>query len=112
MDLVFSQLFGSLSLVQPLQGAVVAFIQAPVTDCRCPHGIHFIQDNPQGPDGPFQHRGVGDIKPEAGFAQDASCHCRFLPSFFSQVNISPAGEAVFKVPGGLPMAHENDLMHD
>jgi hypothetical protein len=36
--------------------------------------------------------------------------CLFL-TFIGQVNISPASEAIFAIPGGFTMAHEDNLVH-
>ena len=62
LDLGLSVLGGCLCLVEAGQTAVVALIQAPGPVDRQPHLVNAVQDVPQGPDGPLQHRGVAHVK--------------------------------------------------
>lgn len=53
---------GSFGLVEPGEASVVAFVKTPGTMNRQPHLVNAVQDQPECPDGPFQHRRVADIK--------------------------------------------------
>jgi hypothetical protein len=109
--LLVAVLGGGFALVQALQGAVVALVQAPVVLDRQPHHVHLVQRQPQRADGALEHRGVGQVEGEAGFAQLPAGAWLRLDAFFGQVDVGPAGEAVFQVPGGFAVAHEYDFVH-
>src|SRR5688572_15735284 len=51
--LVLPKFFSCLSLVQPLQGTIMALIQLPGTNDRQPVPVHFILNNAQRFDGTF-----------------------------------------------------------
>lgn len=57
---------GCLGLVQASQASVVSLVESPGPVNRHPHLVNAIQNQPQCPDGPFQHRGVANVKLEAG----------------------------------------------
>ncbi len=85
----------------------MAFVQAPVEGHRQPHPIHLVERQPERADGPFQDRGVGNIEIEAGRSQGAPGLARFDDALFGQVDIDPAGKAVFLIPGGFAVAQQN-----
>jgi len=62
VHLLFAVARRGLCLVEPLQGAVVALVQAPGAVDRYPHQVHLVHDNPQRPDRPFEHRRISDVK--------------------------------------------------
>ena len=64
-DLFVPILGGGLGLVQALQGAVVPLVQPPVAHDRQPHQIEVVEDDPQGADGAFEERRVGDVEGQA-----------------------------------------------
>jgi hypothetical protein len=61
-DLVFSELLGSLALVEPLQGAVVALVETPRVLDREIHQVHLVEDDPERPDCPAEHGRVAEIE--------------------------------------------------
>lgn len=56
-DLFLAELEGCLGFVESLQGAIVPFIQPPVSLDGNPHAIHFVEDEPPETECPGQHRG-------------------------------------------------------
>jgi len=62
LDLGLSVLGSRLCLVEPGQTPVVALVEAPGPVDRQPHLVNAVKDEPQGPDGPLQRRGVAHIK--------------------------------------------------
>jgi len=111
VSLRHSELRGHFGLVQPLQRAVVALVQAPGVVHRDPHQVHLLECEPERLDGAFQHRSVRAIEDEAGLLEDFSGALRFLRTASGEVHVGPAGEPVFHVPDRLTVAQQNDLMH-
>ena len=68
---------GGLGLVESLQGAVVTFIELPGAFDRQPHPVEFVEDDPQRPDRPFQHRRIGLVEREIEFAEQPAAEMRF-----------------------------------
>ena len=102
---------GGFGLVEALQGAIMAFVEAPVDGGGQPHAVHFVEGQPEGADGAFEHRGIGDIEFEAGLFEHAAGFACFGSAFFSQVDVHPAGEAVFLVPGGFTVTEQYEFVH-
>ena len=89
----------------------MALIQPPAVYHRQPGAIHLVQGMPQGAGGAFQDAGVGQVKVIAiGFQQLSSCFC-LLYTGVGEVDVGPAGKAVFKVPGRFAVADEHKLVH-
>ena len=109
--LLVAVLPGGLSLVQTLQGPVVALVEAPVVDDRQPLAVQFIQGVPQGVDGALEHAGVAEVELIAFCFQQPACVLGLLHAGGGQVDIGPAGEAVVEVPGGFAVADENEFVH-
>jgi hypothetical protein len=66
---------------------------------------------PQRPGGALEHAGVGQVKVVAlGLEQPPGVAC-LGHAGVGQVHIGPAGEAVFKVPGGFAVADEDEFVH-
>ena len=78
---------------------------------RQPHQVHFVERQPQRADRALQHRSVGQVEAESGFAQQLAGLARFRFALGGQVDVGPAGEAVVEVPGGFAVAHENNFVH-
>ncbi len=109
--LLVAVLLGHVGLVQALQGAVVALVEAPVFVHRQPGAVHLVERVPQGVDGALEHAGVGDVEVVAlGLEQLAGRH-GLRDAGGGQVNIGPAGEAVFQVPGGFAVANQDEFVH-
>ena len=55
-------LLGRLGLVQALQSAVMALVQAPAMHHRQPGAVHFVQAMPQRAGGALEYAGVGQVE--------------------------------------------------
>ncbi len=95
-----------LGLVQALQAAVVALIEAPGLVHRQPVLLQLGQRTLQGVDGALQYGGMGDVELQAFLAHQATGGGRFATPLLGQVNIDPTGEAVVQVPLALAMAQQ------
>ncbi|MNT13705.1 hypothetical protein D3C72_1486850 [compost metagenome] len=102
---------GRLALVQALQGAIVALVQAPVVLDRQIHHVHLVERQPQGADGALQDGSVGHVERKTFLLEDLAGGLGFVDALFRQIDVGPAGEAVIEVPGGLAVTHENDFVH-
>ncbi|KAG1249599.1 hypothetical protein G6F65_019075 [Rhizopus arrhizus] len=109
--LLVAVLGGGFSLVQALQGAVVALVQAPVHAHRGVHGVHGVQRDPQGTDGALEQRRIGQIEGVTLFLQQFAGLAGLFAAGFGQVDVRPAGEAVFQIPLAFAVAHQNKFMH-
>ena len=109
--LLVAVLLGHVGLVQALQRAVVALVQAPVVLHRQPGAVHHIERMPQRPDGALQHRGHGEVELVAGLLEQAPRLARLRHAGVGQRHIGPAGEAVLEVPGRFAVADEDELVH-
>ena len=110
-NLFLAELRGHFGLVQPLKRAIVAFVQSPRMAHRDPHQVHRLQREPQRLDGALQHRGVGAIEGEACLLEHLAGPLCFLDATLREVNVGPAGEAVFHVPDRFTVAQQNDFVH-
>ena len=109
--LLVAVLLGRFGLVQALQRAVVALVQAPVLHRGQPQALHLIERQVQGADGAPQHAGAGQVELVTLGLQQAAGLARLLDAGGRQIDIGPAGEAVFQVPGGFTVADQNKLVH-
>src|SRR5271165_523412 len=109
LDLRLAMLFDRLRLVEPLQGSVVAFVEAPASLHRNPHPIGGVQNQPQRADSAFQHRGEGDLGLELFALQFAPRLLRLLESLIAQVDVVPAGEQVLDVPNALSVTDQDQF---
>ena len=94
----------SFRLVQALQGAVMAFIEAPGGMNGDPHAVHRFHGYPQRPYRPFENRGVREFELEPRFGHEDSRAPRLFPPVFGQVHIGPAGKLIRFVPHGFAVA--------
>ena len=111
MNLMFTVFPGRFGLVQPLEGAVMTFIQSPVADNRYPHRIHFVEHDPECPDRSFQYGSIGQIEFETGLSQYAAGCAGLSFAPFGQINVGPARKPILVIPDGLTVTHENYFMH-
>ena len=100
-----------VGLVQALQRAVVAFVEAPVliTGSQC----RSISSSacPGGPDRALQHRGEGDVELVALGLQQAAGRLRLHHAGGREADVGPAGEAVLEVPGRFAVADQHELVY-
>ena len=66
---------------------------------------------PQGAGGALEHAGIGQVKHKAFGLERTPGLFGLLDAGGRQVDVGPAGKAVFQVPGGFTMADENKLVH-
>ena len=60
----------------------------------------------------FEHRGVGEVEDEALFLEQVAGALRLGSALLGQVDVGPAGEAIFLVPRALAVAEKNDFVHE
>ncbi|MNH25977.1 hypothetical protein D3C79_860030 [compost metagenome] len=107
----FAVLLGHVGLVEALQAAVVAFVEAPAVDHGQPGAVHLVQGMPQRAGGALEHAGIGQVEVIAFGLEQASGILGLFHACRRQIHIGPAGEAVFQVPGGFTVADQNELVH-
>jgi hypothetical protein len=78
---------------------------------RDPHEIHRVLHHPERADRAPEHRRVGDVEREALVAQRASGPLRFADSLLGEIDVGPAGEAIFPVPDAFAVTQKNELFH-
>ena len=100
-----------LRLVQPLQCAVVPFVQPPVVHDGNPHPVEHVEHNPQGPDGALEHGRVRQVDSVAAFSQKPAGVARFDETTFRQIDVRPPGEPVLPVPCTLAVTEQNKVVH-
>ncbi|MCY1249072.1 hypothetical protein D9M72_625740 [compost metagenome] len=66
---------------------------------------------PQRADSALEHRGIGHVKAQAGILEQLAGLARLVGAGLGQVDVDPAGKAVFKVPRGFAVADEDELVH-
>ncbi len=75
-----------------------------------PKGAHLLGQGVVSLDGTSQNRGVSNIKLKASFFEELAClHCLF-DTLWGQVNIVPACESIFEVPGRLTVTDEDNFV--
>ena len=60
----------------------------------------------------FEQRCIGQIETIAFLHQQLPGTHRLGHSGRSEVNVGPAGKAVFEIPGRFTVAHQNKFMHE
>src|SRR5262249_33649279 len=86
-------------------------VEAPVGREGEPHAVHLLEDQPGGADGAFEHGGVDAVEVEAFLAEQSPGLARLADAGLAEVDVGPAGEAVFEVPGALSVAEQHELVH-
>src|SRR5262245_39635879 len=82
LALIVPALLGGFRLVQALQRAVMALVQAPVLLDRNPHLIERVERVPEGADRSFQYGREGGIEYVPALPEQPACFLGFLPSSF------------------------------
>ena len=100
---------GSFGFVQPLQAAVVAFVQAPAFVFGYPELVAVFEQEVQGLDGAFLVGGEGNVKLDTFFFQQLAAGDGFFDALRGEINIHPAGEAVGQVPFTLAVAGKDEF---
>ena len=111
VHLVGAVFFRGLLLVQTLQRAVVALVQAPAFGLRHPQLAAFFQHDVAGFDGAGQHRRERLVEFVAGSGELLPRRLRFGNAFFAQIDVAPAGKQVFGVPFALAVADKYKFHH-
>src|SRR5258706_2985011 len=109
LDLRLAIFFPRLLLVQSLQRAVVAFLEAPVALDRQPQPVQFLEDQPLRADRALEHRGVDDIGYRPGRCDFAARLARLFDALDREVDIRPAGKQVLEVPDALAMTNHQQF---
>ena len=112
LRLLHAVLRGRLGLVEALQRAVVALVQPPGVVHRDPHLVQLLEREPQRLDRALQHGGVGHVEDVARLAQRAAAGDGLLDALLAEIDVGPAREPVFLVPGAFAVPDENELLHD
>ena len=87
-------------------------VQAPGVLHGNPHAVHFFKHRPQRLYGTAEYRGVGDVEAVTLRGEQLAGGLGFALTFGGQADIGPAGKAVFLIPDGFAMAHEDDFVHE
>jgi hypothetical protein len=61
--------------------------------------------------GAIEHAGVGHVELITFCLEQAAGVLGLLDAGVGQVHVGPAGEAVFKVPGGFAVANQDEFVH-
>jgi hypothetical protein len=109
LHLLLAVLGRGLGLVEALQGAVVALVEAPALVHRNPGLIELGEHHLLSVDRALEHRGVGDVELIALVAQQLAGGDGLVAARFGDVDVDPAGEAVFEVPLALAMTQQNEF---
>ena len=109
LHLRLAVLLHGLGLVETLQRAVMAFVQAPAALHRQPHQVHFIEHDPHRANRTFEHRGENEIEFETFGFEQLACFFRFVTAEVGQIDIDPASEEVFQVPSALTVTDEYEF---
>ena len=86
-------------------------VQLPILGHRNPQTSHRLQRQVQRFDCPCLHAGKGCIRRYALRLHQLSCRPSFGCTFFSYVDIPPAGEPVFQIPLRLAVTDEDEFRH-
>ncbi|AWY95163.1 Phosphate transport system regulatory protein PhoU [Propionibacterium freudenreichii] len=114
-ELLLAVLVADLGLVEALQGAVVALVEAPAALHRNPEAIGLVKGQVRGVDGAAQQRGVHDVGQQSLLGQQLATMGCLPHALLVEVDVDPAGEQVFRVPFALAMAEQDQLrghVHD
>ena len=107
VDLLVAVLRRRLRLVETGEAAIMAFVEAPVLFDRQPQPAHRLQREIERLDRPRLQRGEGHVEIEALGRHQLARGARFGRALVGDVDVPPAGEAVFEVPGGLAVADQD-----
>src|SRR5699024_3344138 len=97
-------------LVLPLQGAVVAFVEAPAAVDVAPGQVGGLERDVRGEDRTLEPGGVDDIRDELLLAQEFAGACAFGAAFVGQGHVDPSGEQILLVPFALAVAQQDEVI--
>src|SRR3546814_16822816 len=100
-----------LGLVEARQPAIMALVKMPVLFNRQPEPPHFLQRQIQRLDRAGLYRGEAAVEVETPFSHQFSCRAGFFRALFRHIDIPPASETDFQIPGGLAMADKDKCRH-
>ena len=109
LHLRLAVLLDGLRLVESLQRAVVAFVEAPAALDRQPHEVHLVEHAPQRADRALEHRGEGDVGHQAGLLDLDARGARFDAALVGKIDVMPSGEEILDVPGALAVTNEDEF---
>ena len=112
LDLGVAVLLGGLGLVEALEVAVVLLIETPALLDGNPVEVHVVEDVVEGLDGSLEVGSVSLREGEALGLEELAGFLGFGLAFRGQVDIGPAGETVFEIPGAFAMTYEYDSFHN
>ena len=98
-------------LVEALQRTIVTFVEAPRPVDRNPQHVHLVERNPERAERALEHRRVGHVELEFLLGHQTTGFARFFATLFTQVDVVPAGEPVFLVPGAFAVSKQDETMH-
>ena len=112
LDLLVAVLGRGLGLVEPGEPAIVALVEPPVLGLGDPQPPARLERQMQRLDRAGLERGEGDASAAALRGEQRARGARFVLALGGQVDIPPAGEAVFQVPLALAVADEDQARHE
>ena len=111
LDLRLAVPGGRFGLVQPLQRPVMAFVEPPVPDHRNPEQVELVERDPARADRALQDGREGDVKDPAAVAEQHTGIAGLDEALGTEIDIRPAREPVFAVPGAFAVTKKNDFVH-
>ena len=109
MNLVVAIFRRGFTLIEALQGTVVAFVQPPVANDRNPHQVHLVLDVPERTNRTLQNGCVSDVEVVAEVPEELSGRDRFRVAFLREIDIVPTRKQVLEIPVTLAVTAENEL---
>ena len=73
--------------------------------------VELVEGDPARPNRALQDRRVGDVEVVAAFLEQASRRLRLGEAFLAQIDVRPAGKAVFLIPCALAMTEKDERLH-
>ncbi|KAH3666073.1 hypothetical protein OGAPHI_004262 [Ogataea philodendri] len=111
LELFWTVLSQSGSLVLTLESTVVSLVQSPRSHDRDEQSSSLVQSNVGGLDGSGQLRCEKDVWLQSRLLEQLSSSCGFLLSDSRKSNVNPTSEEVLFVPFGLSVSNKNKLWH-
>src|SRR6476646_6201401 len=100
-----------LCLVEPGQPAIMPLVKPPVLFDGEPQPAHRLERQVARLDRAALETGEALVEIETLVAQRLTCGPGFLHALRGQIDVPPAGEAVFKIPGRLAVAKQDERGH-
>ncbi len=112
LHLCLTVFLSGLGLVESLKVAIVLFVQSPGLLNRNPVKVHLVEDVVESLDSPLEIGSVGFLEGVTFGFEKISGFLSLLDAFFTEIDISPACEAVLFVPLAFSMSYKNNSFHD